>query len=69
MVADPITCNGILPDGRYCDLLATVVKVRYIYDRRLTKGSGPSYVLKQLHYDAVCPVCGERRIVSKAVAV
>jgi len=59
----PIKCGADLPDGTKCNKFATVTNTRYVYDRQPTIGGRPDYNLKEIHYRAVCPKCGERKVV------
>src|SRR5690349_15898913 len=58
-----ITCGAQLPDGSTCKEAATVTKTQYVYDRKPLVGSDPDYSLRAIHYTAVCPHCGERKII------
>lgn len=43
--------------------LVTVTKTQYLYNRKPLVGRDPDYALKEIHYTAVCPSCGERMVV------
>jgi hypothetical protein len=59
----PIKCGADLPDGTKCKEFATVMNTQYVYDRQPVAGDHPDYKLKEIHYRAVCPKCGERKVV------
>ena len=59
----PIKCGNKLPDGNECQEFATVTNSQYVYDRQPSIGGKPDYVLKEIHYNAICPKCGERAVV------
>jgi hypothetical protein len=59
----PVKCGKALPDGSECREFATVTSSQYVYDRQPTIGGEPDYTLKEIHYNAVCPKCGDRKIV------
>jgi hypothetical protein len=59
----PIPCGALLEDGSKCKEVAAVSKVDYVYDRRPLVGDPATYTLKETHYHAVCPQCGDRRVV------
>jgi hypothetical protein len=59
----PIPCGALLEDGSRCTEEATVSKVDYVYDRRPLVGDPATYKLKETHYHAICPKCGDRRVV------
>ena len=61
----PIKCGAQLSDGSQCSEFATVTNTRYVYDRQPTVGGGLDYKLREIHYNAVCPACGERKLVEK----
>ena len=63
MAPIPITCGAELPDGNKCRELVTVTKTQYLYNRKPLVGRDPDYALKEIHYTAVCPSCGERMVV------
>jgi len=58
----PIVCGALLEDGSKCEEQAAVSKVDYVYDRRPLVGDPATYTLKETHYHAVCPKCGDRRV-------
>jgi hypothetical protein len=59
----PTTCNALLEDGSKCAEAVTVTKTHYLYDRKPIVGDPATYTLKETHYHARCPKCGEREIV------
>jgi len=61
----PIKCGAELADGSQCGEFATVTNTRYVYDRQPSAGGETDYNLKEIHYNAVCPTCGERKLVEK----
>jgi hypothetical protein len=62
----PIKCGAELPDGARCDQLAVITNARYIYDRAPAMASrSDDLILNEIHYSAVCPACGERKLVEK----
>lgn len=61
----PIKCGGLRPDGSECQEFAAVTNARYVYDREPLIGGDSDFILREIHYDALCPVCGERTIVEK----
>jgi hypothetical protein len=63
MAPTPISCDTDLPDGSKCKELVTVTKTQYFYNRKPLVGRDPDYALKEIHYTAVCPTCGERTVV------
>jgi hypothetical protein len=55
-----------LPDGEKCDQHALVTNVRYIYNRKPAIGRDrDDLVLVEIHYSALCSVCGERTLVEQ----
>ena len=63
MTPRPIQCNADLPGGNKCPEYAIVTNVQYVYDRLPAIGTHDRYDLKEIHYHAVCPKCGERKLV------
>jgi hypothetical protein len=61
--AKPVRCGATLPDGSQCRELATVSSAQYVYDRQPGSGGISDYSLKEIHYNAVCPACGERKLI------
>jgi hypothetical protein len=59
----PICCGALLEDGSTCKEVAAVSKVDYVYDRRPLVGDPATYTLKETHYHAICPKCGDRRVI------
>jgi len=59
----PIKCGAALPDGGECQEYATVTNAQYVYDRTLLSDGGTDYALKEIHYEAICPRCGDRKLV------
>lgn len=60
---ESIMCGTQLPDGSRCTEVASVIKTQYAYDRKPLVGSNPDYSLRAIHYAAVCPSCGGRKII------
>ncbi len=40
-----------------------MTNTQYVYDRQPVVGGHSDYNLKEIHYHAVCPKCGERKVV------
>ena len=59
----PVRCGAKLPDGSECQEIATITNAQYIYDRRPNSGDKSDYALKEIHYNAICPACGERKVI------
>jgi hypothetical protein len=59
----PIKCGAALADGRRCNELATIIGTQYVYDRQPATGGGADYNLKEIRYSAVCPKCGDRKVI------
>ena len=64
MTPAPITCDSELPDGSKCSERLAVTKTQYVYDRKPIVGVR-DYTLREIHYYAMCPRCGERQYVEK----
>ena len=62
MTQTTITCGGDLADGKRCEEKARVTRTQYVYDRTPTTGGPSDYILREAHYEAICPVCGERKL-------
>src|SRR5262249_29770348 len=60
-----VTCGAALSEGGQCQEQATVTKTQYVYDRAPVVGGPAHYTLREAHYTAVCPTCGERQITEK----
>jgi hypothetical protein len=65
IILRPIKCGAQVPDGSRCNEFTTVTNTQYMYDRQPTIGGGSDYNLKEIHYMAVCPSCGELELVEK----
>jgi hypothetical protein len=48
-----------------CELSATVTSARYIYNREPGSAGQDDLILDEIHFTAVCPNCGERKIVEQ----
>jgi len=64
MSPGPVKCGANLTKGGECDQDAAVIKAKYIYDRHPSGGYDLS--LTEIHYTAICPSCGERKLIHKA---
>jgi hypothetical protein len=64
----PMKCGTALPGGGKCEELVTVTGVQYVYDREPVEGELGDYVLDEIHYTAVCPACGERKLRERPAA-
>jgi hypothetical protein len=62
MTQTTITCGGDLADGNRCDQKATVIRTQYVYDRTPVPGGPADYTLREVHFEAICPACGERKL-------
>jgi hypothetical protein len=60
-----ITCGADLSEGGQCQEQATVIKTRYVYNRAPEIGGPANYTLREAHYTALCPICGERQILEQ----
>ena len=58
----PIRCGAQLADGENCEERAIVTNIRYSYDIMPSPCGRGEFVLKAVHYDALCPNCGERTL-------
>ena len=65
---NPVRCRAKLPDGSECQEFATITNAQYIYDRQQGTGDKSDFALKEIHYNAVCPTCGERKLVEPQAA-
>jgi hypothetical protein len=59
----PVRCGATLPDGSECQEFATITNAQYVYDRQPDLSGKSDYALKEIHYNAVCPTCGERKLI------
>lgn len=60
-----IICHAELPDGSWCDGLATVTAARFVYKLELIDGHDEQ-VLSEVVYAIDCPKCGKRTLVDRA---
>jgi hypothetical protein len=65
MMPKPMKCGAPLTGGLSCEELVTVTHAQYVYDREPIEGEPSGYNLNQVHYRAVCPKCGERKLTEK----
>jgi hypothetical protein len=66
VVPRPVKCGAKLPDGGKCDQHALVTNARYIYNRKPAIDSDrDDPILVEIHYSALCPVCGERMLIEQ----
>jgi hypothetical protein len=63
MSSAPIICGANLADGNKCSESATVTRTQYVYDRVPAAGGPSDFTLKEIHYTAFCPKCGERKVI------
>ena len=54
-----------MPDGSACNEYAVVTNIQYVYDRLPIKDEPGEYDLADVHYHAVCPACGDRKLIEK----
>jgi hypothetical protein len=59
----PMKCGAELTNGTKCDEFAVVTGIQYIYDRVPEADDSQAYDLKEIHYRAVCPKCGDRTLI------
>jgi hypothetical protein len=65
MALEPIKCGAALVDGSQCNELAAVTKTRYVYNSKPQADGPTQYVLREIHYEALCPICGERTLIEE----
>jgi len=65
MTPRPIKCGAKMPDGRACNEYAVVTNIQYDYDRLPIKDEPGECNLNEVHYYAVCPACGDRKLIDK----
>src|SRR3954470_666678 len=58
----PIKCGAALADGTEYQEFTTVTRAQYVYDQSPIVGGPKQYTLREIHYQAHCPACGERKI-------
>jgi len=63
MTPKPITCAADLADGNKCNQSGNITRTQYLYGRLPALGGPSDYTLSEIHYTAVCPRCGERKII------
>lgn len=68
MMPRPIKCGAELSDGNACDEHAIVTNIQYVYDRLPGSDGSDGYNLNEIHYNAVCPNCGDRKLIEKPQA-
>jgi hypothetical protein len=61
----PVRCRNALVDGSECQKFATVTGMQCVYDRQSLPEDRSDFVLKEIHYSAMCPKCGERKLIEK----
>jgi rubredoxin len=64
MAPKPMKCGTALTSGQ-CEELLTITGIQYVYDREPVEGESSGYNLNEVHYNAVCPNCGERKLIEK----
>ena len=67
MAPSPFTCDALLDDGSKCSEKVMVTKTNYVYDRRPIVSEPATYSLRETHYHAICPKCGDREFIEAVV--
>jgi hypothetical protein len=67
MMPRPMKCGAAITGGQ-CEELLTISGIQYVYDLEPVEGEPNSYNLNEIHYNAICPKCGERRLIEKPTA-